>query len=373
MASWTPAFVVDSVAATLDRAVEHGLLRAISAVASELGVSSATIGEWVARARAVPGAPVPPGLATCHTCDHPMILVQLPESSPVYLCMPTCGRTPVPAQPLGNAVAQTVLHHIPHLVPRGMINHAAAYAPGGILRVAVGAKPTDLHIIWRSSPWQLVGPRMAMAQRLDYAHSRAGRGDYERAVGALRTGLLYVDPTDRNPPLDVATASAAALLAELTLTADDLATALPWARWAYRFLRHLLAATSPQARAALKVLADAHRRTGDLTEAANCYRDLACHHSTAEGPRALPTLAAQATLALVLYQDGHCAQARQLLARTAADHLAAHAGHRDGPRLRHELARMRASCTAQGHRHSSEVDNPPLDPPTADTDRSPST
>ncbi|MEU8388611.1 tetratricopeptide repeat protein [Micromonospora sp. NPDC048843] len=163
------------------------------------------------------------------------------------------------------------------------------------------------------------------------------------------------------PALDVATANAAALLAELTLTNDDPSAALPWARWACRSLRRLRGATSPEARGALKVLAIAYRRTGKLPEAADCCRDLIRHHTLADGPRALPTLAAQATLALVLYQDGHCAQARQLLARATAEHRAAHPGHRDGPRLRQELARMRANCVDQRHGHPAGIDDPPHD------------
>ncbi|MGC5309929.1 tetratricopeptide repeat protein [Micromonospora zamorensis] len=111
----------------------------------------------------------------------------------------------------------------------------------------------------------------------------------------------------------------------------------------------------------LKVLAIAYRRTGKLPEAADCCRDLIRHHTLADGPRALPTLAAQATLALVLYQDGHCAQARQLLARATAEHRAAHPGHRDGPRLRQELARMRANCVDQRHGHPAGIDDPPHD------------
>ncbi|MGC4855363.1 hypothetical protein ACLQ24_18725 [Micromonospora sp. DT4] len=75
IASSTATFVGEAVAATLDRAVEHGLPPAITEVARERGVSPATIDEWVARARAVPAAPVPPGLLACHTCDRPMILV----------------------------------------------------------------------------------------------------------------------------------------------------------------------------------------------------------------------------------------------------------------------------------------------------------
>ncbi|MGC4851877.1 hypothetical protein ACLQ24_00425 [Micromonospora sp. DT4] len=195
---------------------------------------------------------------------------------------------------------------------------------------------------------------MSIAQRIDYARSRINRGDRARAVDVLRTGLLHVNPTDDNTALDAATATAAALLAELTLTDGDPAAALPCAAWAYRSLQHLLGARFPETRFALKVLAAAHRRAGNLTEAANHYSDLVRHHTTAEGPRALPTLAAQATLALVLHQGGHCAQACQLLARTAATHRAVYPRHPDGTRMHHELTRMRASCLDQGHGHPQE-------------------
>ncbi|MEU8216779.1 tetratricopeptide repeat protein [Micromonospora taraxaci] len=372
VASWTPAFVADTVAATLRRVSERGLPPAVKEVASECGVSRATIEEWVARARAVPSAPVPPGLTACHLCANRMILVHLPGGPQVYLCMPACGRAPVPAQALRDAVAQAVLHRAPHLVPPGKTEFAAAYAPGALRRVAVGADHTDLHLTWRSHPCQLVGPRMSMAQRLSYARARADHGDHVRAIQVLHTGLLLTDPTDDICALDLATALAAALLAELTVVHADPSTALPWAGWAHRSLRGLLGGTAPEAHAALRVLALAHRRSGNLADAANCYSDLIRHHSKVEGPRALPTLAAQATLALVLYQDGHCLQARQLLARTAADHHSAHQGHRDGPRLRQELARMRAGCVDQGHGHPAGVEDPPHDLPTALIDRSPS-
>ncbi|MFD6563029.1 hypothetical protein [Micromonospora profundi] len=209
-----------------------------------------------------------------------------------------------------------------------------------------------------------------MAQRLNHARACADHGDRARAIEVLHTGLLLTGPTDDTLALDVATANAAALLAEFTVANDDLATALPWAGWAYRSLRRLRGATSPEARAALKCLATAQRRSGNLAAAAHCYSELTHHHSAAEGPRSLPTLATQATLALVLYQDGHCKRARQLLDRTAADHRAAHPGHRDGPRLRHELARMRASCVDQGHDHPAGTDDPSTDLPKPLTDRS---
>lgn len=372
VAPWTPAFVANTVAATLRHAAQRGLPPAVKEVARECGVSRATIDEWVARARAVPAAPVPPGLTTCHLCANPMILVQLPGGPQVYLCMPACGREPVAAQALRDAVAQAVLHRAPHLVPTGKTEFASAYAPGALRRVAVGADHTDLHLTWRSHPRQLVGPRMSMAQRLSYARARAEHGDHARAIQVLHTGLLLTDPTDDLGALDLATALTAALLAELTVVHADPSTALPWAGWAHRSLRRLLGGTAPEAHAALRVLALAHRRSGNFTEAANCYRDLIHHHGNVEGPRALPTLAAQATLAVVLHQDGHCIQARQLLARTAAAHGAAHPGHRDGPRLRQELARMRAGCVDRGHEHPAGVEDLPHDLPTALTDRSPS-
>ncbi|MEU7611066.1 tetratricopeptide repeat protein [Micromonospora sp. NPDC049204] len=370
VAPWTPAFVANTVAATLRHAAERGLPPAVKEVSSECGVSRATIDEWVARARAVPAAPVPPGLTTCHLCANRMILVHLPKGPQVYLCMPACGRAPVPAQALRDAVAEAVLHRAPHLVPPGKTEFAAAYAPGALHRVAVGADHTDLHLTWRSHPRKLVGPRMSMAQRLSYARARADHGEHARAIEALHTGLLLTDPADDICALDLATALAAALLAELTVVHADPSTALPWAGWAHRSLRGLLGTTSPETHSALRILATAHRRTGNFTDAANCYSDLIRHHRKAEGPRALPTLAAQATLALVLYQDGHCIQARQLLARTAADHQAAHPGHRDGPRLRQELARLRASCTEQGHGHLAGIDDPLQDFAAATTDGS---
>ncbi|MGC4851876.1 hypothetical protein ACLQ24_00420 [Micromonospora sp. DT4] len=150
VAAWTPAFVVDAVATAFERATELGFLRAMAEAARKHGVSAATIEEWVARARAVQTAPVPPGLLACHHCAKPMILVQLPESPQVYLCMPACGRLPVQAAAIGDAVAKTMLNRAPHLVPPGKTHAAAAYAPGAIRRIEVGATAGDLHITWRS-------------------------------------------------------------------------------------------------------------------------------------------------------------------------------------------------------------------------------
>lgn len=350
VAVWTPAYVANVVAATVSRAADHGLRQAIREVARTHRLSPATIEEWVSRARTVQTAPVPAGLLVCQACDQPMILIQLPAGTPLYLCAPACARVPVPAEAIRDAVAAAVLHRTPHLVPTGKTARAAAYAPGAIHRISVGATPTDLRITWRTVPRQLTGPLMAMAQRLHHARLYVDTGDRIRAINVLRTGLLHINPTHDTPALDTATAQAAAYLAELTLVTDPPA-ALPWATWAHRSLRHLLGAASVQARAALRILAAVHRRTGDLTAATNAYSDLIRHHTEAEGPTALPTLATQAALAVVLHDAGHCEDAQHLLACTITTHRRVYGQHPGGARMTDALHHMRATCIDKRHDH----------------------
>lgn len=119
LAAWTPALVAEVVAAALEHATVDGLHRAFRDVARSCGLSPATVEEWVARARAVQAAPVPPDLLACHTCARSTILIQLPGCGWAYLCAPSCGRTPVPADEIRDAVAAVILHRTPHLVPPG--------------------------------------------------------------------------------------------------------------------------------------------------------------------------------------------------------------------------------------------------------------
>ncbi|MET7468328.1 hypothetical protein ACFYON_12370 [Micromonospora sp. NPDC005686] len=135
-------------------------------------------------------------------------------------------------------MAAVALHRTPHLVPTGKTTQAASYALGPIQRVTVGATGTDLHITWRAVSKQITGPMMAMAQRLHLAQRHAARNTPERAIDVLHSGLLHIDPTNSRLALDTATARA---------------TALPWAQWGHRSLRHLLGdPTNPEVRAALR-------------------------------------------------------------------------------------------------------------------------
>jgi hypothetical protein len=359
LAAWTPAFVGEVVAATLEHAAVHGLHRSARDVARSHGLSPATVEEWVSRARAVQAAPVPPDLLACHTCRRSMILIQLPGCGRVYLCTPSCGRTPVSAEEIREAVAAVVLRRTPHLVPAGKTTQAASYALGPIQRVVVGATGADLHITWRAVSRQITGPMMAMAQRLHLAQRHAADNTPERAIDILHSGLLHIDPTSGRLALDTATARAATLLA--TLTGGDPAAALPWAQWGHRSLRHLLREpTNPDVRAALRVLAAAHRAAGNLTAAADCYSDLIRHHTQADGPYALRTLAAQATLAVVLHEHGRQEPARQLLARTISDHRRAHPHHPGIARMTAALYRMHTTATGPpGHPTRSATSAPP--------------
>ncbi|MET8912465.1 tetratricopeptide repeat protein [Micromonospora sp. NPDC004551] len=240
----------------------------------------------------------------------------------------------------------------------GETGRAADYAPGAMHRVSVGVTGNDLEIAWRVEPQQVVGPRLVMAQRLYQARQHAGAGNQTRSIEFLRAGLLQIDPNGDDLALDTATAQVAALLARLTLTGGDPYGALPWAAWAHRSLRRVLrSALGPETRAALKVLAAAHRAVGDVTAAVHSYSDLTRHQAQAEGPTALPTLAAQASLALVLYEEGHCEQAQQLLARTIAIHRRAHREHPARARMAAALDHMRATCAGHPHEHPAGVED----------------
>ncbi|MEW2385592.1 tetratricopeptide repeat protein [Micromonospora sp. NPDC047707] len=350
-APWSAAVVADAVAATLDRAAEHGLPRAVADVARANGVSPVSITEWMTLAR-TDEAPVPPDLLSCRACGHGMILIQHPGGALLYLCAPSCARAPVPAESIRAAVAAVVLHRTPHLVPAGRTTQAALYAAGPIHRISVGATATDLRLTWRTVPRQLDGRLATMPQRLDRARRYADGGDRTRAIDVLRVGLMHINPARDKLAADLATASAAALLAALTLADRDALAALPWARWAHRSLRHLLRShTHVEVRAALRIVAATERDTGDLTAAANAYSDLIRHHSSTEGPDALPTLAAQAALAHVLQQAGDCEAAQQLLARTITTHRRAHPWHPASTPMMQALDRMHTTCVDQDHSH----------------------
>ncbi|NLU80917.1 hypothetical protein HCA58_21660 [Micromonospora sp. HNM0581] len=221
LTAWTPAFVADVVAAVIEHAAVYGLHQAARDIARSHGLSPATVEEWVSRARAVQATPVPLDLLACHTCTRSMILIQLPGCGRAYLCAPSCGRTPVPADEIRDAVAAVVLHRTPHLVPTGKTTQAASYALGPIQRVTVGATGTDLHITWRAVSRQITGPMMAMAQRLHLAQRHAAGNKPERAIDVLHSGLLHIDPTSGRLALDTATARAAALLATLAVVLHE--------------------------------------------------------------------------------------------------------------------------------------------------------
>ncbi len=163
--------VADAVVATLERAAEQGLPRAVADVALGNGVAPVSITEWVTPAR-TDEAPVPPDLLFCRPCGHGMILIQRPGGALLYLYAPSCGRVPMPAEALRVAVAAVVLHRTPHLVSAGRTAQAASYAAGPIHRISVGATATDLRMTWRTVPWQVDGRLATMPQRLD--RGRAG-------------------------------------------------------------------------------------------------------------------------------------------------------------------------------------------------------
>ncbi|WP_410814875.1 tetratricopeptide repeat protein [Micromonospora sp. 067-2] len=276
-----------------------------------------------------------------------MILIQLPGCGRVYLCAPSCGRTPVPADEIRSAVAAVVLHRTPHLVPPGKTTQAASYALGPIRRVAVGATGTDLHITWRAVSRQITGPMMGMAQRLQVAQRHAADNTLERAIDVLNSGLLPIDPTSGRIALDTATARAAVLWPASPSPAASQPPRCPGPGGDTAACA-TSSETPPTRRSAPPcVLAATHRAAGNLTAAADCYSDLIRHHTQADGPYALATLAAQATLAVVLYEHGRQDPARQLLARTIADHRSGHPHQNAVARMAAALYRMHTQPPAR--------------------------
>lgn len=188
-----------------------------------------------------------------------------------------------------------------------------------------------------------------MTQRLYQARQDARRGRNDAALGVLRSGLLLVDPARDAVALDVPTAQTAVLLARISIAVGDPVDALPWASWGYRSLRMLCGSTALQTRAALAVLAAAHRDVGDHRAAAHAYSDLVRHHTQAEGSTAVSTLVAQTDLAVVLHEAGHCDQAQQLLSRTITTHRCVHRDRLAQTRMVNALARMRTTCASHDH------------------------
>ncbi|MFY1595914.1 hypothetical protein [Micromonospora sp. WMMD737] len=355
--AWTPAFVADVVADVLGSGESAGLYRAATLAAQIHRIPAATVWRWVASATGIETVSLPPGLVVCRLCAHPMVLVDLPEQEPCYTCRSACPRRPLPAAQLSTLIAEAMLQRVPHLVPRGRTHDAALYAPGIIRRITVGATPTDLYITWHPAPRRLYRPDLTTRQRLDLARQRMDAGDVTDALGLLETGLLQVDPRRAGATAsDETTATAAVLYAQLLLTTHHASTAITWAAYGHRSLRNLLGKRQPATCHALKVLASAHRHAGYTSQAADLYAELATHLHHMLGPRALPTIAAYATHALLLFDSGDCFTARQLLADTLANHKAQRPGHPDGPRMQHELDRMRRHCVTNKHRHAINAD-----------------
>ncbi|WP_192581279.1 hypothetical protein [Micromonospora sp. AMSO12t] len=355
--AWTPAFVADVVADVLGSGESAGLYRAATLAAQIHRIPAATVWRWVASATGIETVSLPPGLLVCRLCAQPMVLVDLPQHEPCYSCRSACPRRPLPASQISTLIAEAMLQRVPQLVPRGRTHDAALYAPGIIRRITVGATATDLHITWHPAPRRLHRPDLTTRQRLDLARQRMDAGDMTDALGLLETGLRQIDPHRTGATArDETTATVAVLYAQILLTTHRASTAITWAAYGHRSLRKFLGDHNPTTCHALKVLAAAHRHAGHTSHAADLYAELAAHLHRMLGPRALPTIAAHATHALLLFDSGDCVTARQLLANTLAAHKAQRREHPDGPRMQHELERMRRHCLNSKHRHAIDAD-----------------
>ncbi|MDG4803701.1 hypothetical protein [Micromonospora sp. WMMD980] len=334
----TPAFiagVIAQVTAAHDRPGPGRLTAVVDRVARAHGLSAATVRAWLTEARYSPQTPLPYGLLHCGLCGAPFASIARAEEPPVFLCTPPCGREPIAADAVSQAVGVIVLRRAPRLVPAGFAADAASYAAAVILRIIVGATLNDLRVTWRTAP-----PHTHIAQRLHTARRHAYRRDYRQAVRLLRGALHHIDPLRHLPTTDLITARAAALLADTALTARAVG-AREWAAFAHRSLaRRYDDPTHPEVRDALAVLAAATSTAGDHANACHLYRDLVRHHSDAEGPAALPTLTAQALLTVALHATGQFEQAASLLRRTAAAMNSSPRHDQAAVRLAKQLATM---------------------------------
>ncbi|WKU03482.1 hypothetical protein [Micromonospora sp. HUAS LYJ1] len=309
----------------------------ISTVARELHLDRRLLQNWVTKTRAhataaAPTAPsthmgvandavvLPDGLLHCRFCQLPMTPV-FTHAGLIYDCPPPCPRTPLSATAVAHSVGQVVLRHAAHLVPTPThpkrASTAAAHAHRFIARIAVGARPTDLHVTWRITA---NGPRHALAEVLHLAHQLAD-ADPTRARHIVQSILAAVDPATTS------TSTLHAEAAHLLATLLHSAAAIRWADFAHRSLTHLHGPTAPTTLAAAHTLATAHHRAGHRQRAYRLYRQLGDHLAATAGPDAHPTLAVQATTALVLDDLGHHDAARTLLADTITHHRRAHPGH----------------------------------------------
>ncbi|MEU8376102.1 tetratricopeptide repeat protein [Micromonospora sp. NPDC048894] len=366
----TPRKYTSDVIADAVRQVESaratGRRGPISTVARELRLDRRLLQRWVSKARAAAAtaaphaaprtdvtndpAVLPDGLLHCRFCQQPMTPL-FTHVGLVYDCPPPCPRTPLNATAVAHVVGQVVLRHAAHLLPapthpkRASI--AAAHAHRFMARITAGAHPTDLHITWPATASQ---PRHALTEVLRLAHQLVNT-DPTRTHHIVQRILADVDPA--TTATSTLHAEAAHLLARLLHSK----AAIRWADFAHRSLTHLHGPTAPTTLTAAHTLATAHRRAGHHQRAYRLYRQLADHLAATAGPDAHPTLAVQATTALVLDDLGHREAARTLLADTITHHRRAHPGHPATSRMAEHLDQLqnRTACHNSGPAASARL------------------
>ncbi|WP_436679903.1 hypothetical protein [Micromonospora sp. URMC 105] len=238
----------------------------------------------------------------------------------VYQCLGNCRPYGLDAAVVAGTVGRAVLRHTPAIVTAAghpkSANLAAAHAGRVLARVTAGLTATDLRFTWRVALAPAGHAAPALAERLRSARTLAAT-DPVRAREVLRNSLAGVDPATAEP--NPALADAAHLQAELLLCLGNPA-ATRWASYAHHSHAHLHGPSAQPVLTALHTLATGHRQAGHYQRAYHAYRHLTDQLITIAGPDAHPTLATQATLALVLHDLGHCGAARRLLADTITAH-----------------------------------------------------
>ncbi|MEV0005626.1 hypothetical protein AB0H28_25535 [Micromonospora sp. NPDC050980] len=363
-----PQELIDAAVTRVHQQRAAGSHRAVTAVAQELNLHRRLVQQWVTNSRPTttttidtateervasdaPDAPaLPLGLLWCRICRRPMTAVLTAGEEVAYECPPDCPRPALPAARIVEVIGRAVLRHAPHIVPATVAHPhspqtAAACAGRIISRVTAGCHPADLRITWRP----VVSSTAPLTEHLDLARALATKNP-AHARELLHAALCAVDLT--TAPADLAHADAAHLHAEVLIRLGHPTAAIRWAAYAHQAHTHLQGPTAAVTLAVLHTLAAAHRLAGHHQRAYHLYRHLAEQLAATAGPHAHPTLATQASLAVVLHDLGHCTPARTLLADTITAHRRAHPGHPATARMISHLERMWQDCAARNHVHA---------------------
>ncbi|MEU4595300.1 MULTISPECIES: tetratricopeptide repeat protein [Micromonospora] len=365
-----PQELIDSAVTRVQQQRAAGSHRAVTAVAQELNLHRRLVQQWVTNARPATTTTIatatderadnddphalslPPGLLWCGICRRPMTAVLTLDAKVAYDCPPDCHRPALPAARIVDMIGRAVLRNAPHIVPAAVAHPhntetAAACAGRIISRVTAGRHPADLRITWRP----VVASTAPLTEHLDLARALTATNP-AHARELLHAVLSAVDPT--TAPADPVHADAAHLHAEVLIRLGHPTAAIRWATYAHQAHTHLHGPTAAATLAGLHTLATAHRLASHHQRAYHLYRHLAEQLATTAGPDAHPTLATQASLAVVLHDLGHCTRARDLLADTITAHRRAHPGHPATARMISHLGRIWQDCAARQHVHARE-------------------